>query len=504
VYTRESNGPIDFEGDAFISYSHLDNVELVEGRKGWVACLHRALEVRVAQLLGKEPEIWRDPRLHGNDQLTDTLVDKVRRVASLVAVISPRYVRSEWTRMELREFWTAAEAQGGVHVRNKSRVFKVLKTPVPREETPPELRDLLGYEFYKVDPETGRVRELDEVFGPEAQREFWLRLDDLAYDVCALLRDLESPSQEPAEERNDAIYLAESTSDMKEEREALRRDLQQHGYRVLPETPLPLVASEAEAAVLGDLTRSRMSVHLVGRNYGVVPEGGTRSLIEMQHELATERAQGSELSRIVWLPAGQRVDDARQRELVERLRQDSRITGSADLLESSFEDLRTAVHGWLTSVPESVSHGPPVATAAGSAPPLLYLVADPRDEDAITPWGHALHDEQLEVVWPLFRGDEAEIREYHEENLRTCDGVLIFYGSGNEAWLRRKLGEIQKSPGYGRTGPAPTVGVCLLPPTTPEKERLRTHAAMLIPQWDGYAGEALRPFVSRLKEGRPV
>jgi hypothetical protein len=35
----------DFEGDAFISYAHLDNVELVEGRKGWVANLHRALEV---------------------------------------------------------------------------------------------------------------------------------------------------------------------------------------------------------------------------------------------------------------------------------------------------------------------------------------------------------------------------------------------------------------------------------------------------------------------------
>jgi hypothetical protein len=24
-----------FEGDTFISYAHLDNIELVEGRKGW-------------------------------------------------------------------------------------------------------------------------------------------------------------------------------------------------------------------------------------------------------------------------------------------------------------------------------------------------------------------------------------------------------------------------------------------------------------------------------------
>ena len=31
-----------------------------------------------------------------------------------------------------------------------------------------------------------------------------------------------------------------------------------------------------------------------------------------------------------------------------------------------------------------------------------------------------------------------------------CDGVLIYYGAGNEMWLRRKLREVQKSAGYGR------------------------------------------------------
>ena len=47
---------------------------------------------------------------------------------------------------------------------------------------PPELKSLLGYEFFTVHPETGRVRGLDEIFGPEAQREFWIKLDDLAHE----------------------------------------------------------------------------------------------------------------------------------------------------------------------------------------------------------------------------------------------------------------------------------------------------------------------------------
>src|SRR3954471_6976784 len=103
-----------FEGDAFISYAHLDNVELIEGRKGWVANLHRALEVRVGQLLGKQPHIWRDPKLSGNDFFAETLVERLKRVAVLISVVSPRYVRSEWTRRELAEFLKAAEQQGGV------------------------------------------------------------------------------------------------------------------------------------------------------------------------------------------------------------------------------------------------------------------------------------------------------------------------------------------------------------------------------------------------------
>src|SRR5205823_5648935 len=235
---------MNFDTDAFISYAHMDNVELVQGHRGWVANLHRALEVRVGQLLGKEPHIWRDPKLSGNDFFAETLVDRLKRVAALVSVVSPRYVRSEWTRRELSEFCRAAEQQGGVRVRDKARIFKVVKTPVPPDMHPPELRSLLGYEFFTVHPETGRIRELDEIFGPDAQREFWIKLDDLAHDICRLLQVVEDTSSPAPEMDEPAVFLAETTSDLREQREAIKRDLQQHGYTVLPGTPLSMVASE--------------------------------------------------------------------------------------------------------------------------------------------------------------------------------------------------------------------------------------------------------------------
>jgi hypothetical protein len=82
--------------------------------------------------------------------------------------------------------------------------------------------------------------------------------------------------------------------------------------------------------------------------------------------------------------------------------------------------------------------------------------------------------------------------------------VLIFYGAGNELWLQRKLRELQKAPGYGRTKPRPAVGVCLIGPRSPDKERFRSHDALVIPQWDGVSLPALQPFIAQLKAGRPV
>ncbi|HUE84600.1 MAG TPA: hypothetical protein VMO26_00835 [Vicinamibacterales bacterium] len=518
----------DFEGDAFISYAHLDNVELVEGRKGWVANLHRALEVRVGQLLGKSPHIWRDPKLTGNDLFADTLIEKLRQVAVLVTVVSPRYLKSEWTIRELKEFWTAAEAQGGIRVGDKARVFKILKTPVALDKTPPELKMLLGYEFFRVDPETGKIRELDEVFGPEAQRDFWIKLDDLAHDIVALLEalheggpDLDAvteavasarapgPDTTPAavatpriQESKGAVYLAETTSDLREQRELLRRELSEHGFTVLPAEPLPHVAADAEAIIGQLLARCRMSVHMIGRFYSLVPEGGQSSLIEMQHELATARAADERFLRLLWLPGTQQVTDPRQIEAIDRVRLDPRIRHRADVLETSFEDLRTTVQDWLKREPKGADK-PAAATAPGHIP-HLYLIADQRDAELIHPWADVLFEQQVEVIRPLFEGDEAEIREYHEENLTHCDGVLIFYGSGSELWLQRKLRELQKAPGYGRTKPRPVVGAALIGARTPEKERFRSHGVLVIPQWDGVALPDLQPFLTELKAGGPV
>lgn len=178
--------------DVFISYAHVDDQPLTEGQRGWVSQFHRTLQVRLSQLLGEDPEIWRDPKISGNEVFDETIIHQLPQTKMLVSVVSPRYVKSDWCLREIEEFYRSAEQEGGVQVEDKSRILKVVKTPVPEEEIPEGLshlfQRLLGFEFYEYDPETGRLREYYEDFGPEAKRRYLEKVYDVAQEVCQLLK----------------------------------------------------------------------------------------------------------------------------------------------------------------------------------------------------------------------------------------------------------------------------------------------------------------------------
>ena len=487
---------MNFEEEAFISYAHLDNQELIEGRKGWVSDFHRALKIRLGELLGKDPRIWRDPKLQGNDSFPDTLSEKLQKVAAFLPVLSPRYIKSEWTRRELANFCAAAQKTTGICHGDKARIFKILKTPVPLEDHPPELQSLLGYEFFKLDEETGRVRELSEIFGPELQGEFWIKVSDLAHDLCELLRGLES-EESPPEQDKPAVYVAETTRDQADARDLIRRNLKQHSHPAFPAQALPLMQPDVTNLVQQQLAHCRASIHLIGKNYGAVPEGCAESLPEIQNRLAAERAVKGDFSRLVWIPPGLRVEDERQREFIRRLRMDPGFQNGSDLLETPLEKLQTGIFDRLNP-PAKTSKAAPVE-ASGSFS-RVYLIFDQRDQEAVQPWAEFLFNQGLEVLQSGFDGSEAEIREYHQENLCACDAVLIHYGSGNEIWLRKQLREIQKAPGYGRVRGMRAVAIALAPPQSPQKQYFRTHEAMVLLQLEGFTPDAIRPFTELLKK----
>ncbi len=180
-----------FESDVFISFAHFDDQAAIQGQSGWVTSLHRALEVRLGQLLGRQPRIWRDQKLQGNDYFEDRIFDRLKSAAVFVSVLSSRYAKSEWARREVTEFLTAATLTGGIQVADRLRILKIVKAPVPRALEPDALQSLNGYNFYTSEPDTDLHLELGPMSPVDVQPLYWMKVDEVAHDIAALLMILE-------------------------------------------------------------------------------------------------------------------------------------------------------------------------------------------------------------------------------------------------------------------------------------------------------------------------
>jgi hypothetical protein len=501
-----------FENDVFISYAHIDDEPLAKGQNGWIELLEQRLRIRLAQLLGEPAKVWRDPKLQGNDEFSSILLNRISKVALLVSILSPRYLKSEWCLKELDEFCRQAALQGGLSLNDKSRVFKVVKTFIPRQHHPGQLQGLLGYEFFEYDEVSERAREFSPEIDPNRDPRYWEKLEDLAWDIKRLIEKLREPPDRsgPPDSPRDtgskgdegsssdgsavtAIYLAETTSDLSESRDKIRRELEQYGHLVLPDKALPLDASSLQEAVRGYLENSRLSIHLIGENYGIIPEmEPERSVVRMQEELAMERGDNAEFSRLIWMPPGLEPKDVRQQKFVMDLQNSFSSHNGSELLQIKLEDLKTIIQAKIMKKPKTCQ----ALQAPGGT--RIYLICDQQDVDAAELLRSYLLDQGYEATVSLSEGSGSEVFEDHKENLLICDAVLIFQGNASEGWLRMKLRELLKLPGYGRTTPLLGKAIYMGGPESQAKERFRTFEAQVIKNYHEFDPASLDPFIAQI------
>ena len=139
---------------------------------------------------------------------------------------------------------------------------------------------------------------------PSKDPRYWSALRRLAWDISNMLvalkdnvkKSVTGPLTLPTSNGNSgsskkSVYLAESTSDLAQQRELVRDELRQRGYEVVPEKKLPLEeGKQTEAAIHSAMEHAVLSVHLIGSRYGSTPEDDPRSVVRIQEELAAARA----------------------------------------------------------------------------------------------------------------------------------------------------------------------------------------------------------------------
>ncbi len=482
-----------FEDDVFISYSSTDDELLYGSEEGWVTRLHHDLEGRLKQLLGRQLKIWRDDQeLQLNDELTPTLIEQLGKSGVLLTVVSPPYFDSRWCMKEFHVFCNKADKTGGLRVQNKSRIFKVVKTPVMRDEQPSEMRGLVSYDFYEKS-KSGTTLEYNWEYGDK--KKYVRKLNDLAYGIANFLRLLSD--QYKAFVPRATVYLADTTPDLREQRDEIWRDLLQRGFAVLPDEALAPDDPKFRETVRSMLQRSAISIHLFGQEYGEIPTGEAESSAAVEAALAAERCTDPKFLRIIWMATGLKTNDLRQQKLIEILQNDSSGQERTELLQTKLEDLKTFLEDWFGRKETPVTKVEVKQKQKG--PQRIYIMADAQDLKGgmIAPLEEYLYDQGYEIIVSYPGEDVSQARDIHYDHLRLCDGCMIFYGQGDSLWLESKQNDLRKVVD-ARLDPVRSKVIYVAGPETDHKLHFRTREALVIKNFGDFSGAPLAPLLQAM------
>lgn len=489
--------------DIFISYRHLDNAP-VSGDIGWIDDFTVKLTTQLGFKLGRKPVIWRDPELGGADYFSNVIMTALQQSKILVSILSPGYVSpdSEWCLRELQEFCKVAEQGIGVKVGEKSRCIKVLKTFLQRDEHPTQLREQLGYEFYKQDEESKRPEDFSYLVGGDYYQRYLKKIDDLAYDLSIILKAIDNRTAPPEVDLEHTVYLAEVTSDRTEHRDNIRSELLSRGFRVLPDRQFPNTADKYREAVTESLCQSRLSIHLIGDRYGATLEGDEdNSFVHIQNTVAADHAaKASSFTRVIWLAPDQAPSGTRQLAFINLLRTDPQTQKGAELLERPFEELKNRIIEKLA--PPKPVEGT-ILDFPQDEPVRIYLMFDKPDLDSVTAVRDYLFERNYEVILAARDGEATQVIQYHKDNLLECEAALVYYGDGNEFWLHSKVSDLRKVRAWGRKRPL-LKGIYLAAPETEHKRLLKTREAVLLepPGYERLSATALDEFITYIESAK--
>ena len=482
-----------YKHDVFISYAHIDNDPIIEGKHGWVTFFEEVLRKLVKGKLGEEINIFRDSQLHRYGEFSEQLIQSLSSSATFICVLSPRYVRSEWCLRELREFCR----QGGA-----ARIIKAVKYAVEEDEHPPEISGVLDTRFYRTDESTGKTHELH----PEIkhhQSAYVEILESVAQTLADLLKRLrlsravaapgiaasETATTDPARELQEAltVYLAQTTKDTEQERGRIRSELLQFNYRVLPDRPLPADSDEVFSLARHSLQQAKLSVHLVGEHYGIIPEGEDRSIPHIQYDLAADLSRENRLTQIVWAPPNLAPTEKKQQAFLDHVR-----NNSPGFLQVKIEDLKTEI---LKTLQSFSMDGQEESEEEEPINVCLYY-DEPDIKYAGHLYTHLFVKETFKVRLPI---KESRSLQDHKRLLQSSDAVILYYGNANQNWFANIWGLIQR---YAAAKPVFVKAIYTSSPRTPEKDLLDpddTDNPLIIKNYGDFTPGSLKPFIDRIR-----
>jgi hypothetical protein len=470
----------------FISYARVNDLADPGDEKGWVSTFVDFLNARLPGKLGADAiDIWKDDRLAGNNPVTEALRNSVAASSIFVMLSSEPYLMSDWcSNRELPQFLSK---------NLPGRIFRVELEKIDRGRFPEPLRDVIGYKFWSEDSQSKRVRLLKGMPQKFADEQFYLRLDMLVQDLANAIKAMApdrvapekdasgapSPANPPATQP--AVFLASAVPELENERYRFQTYLNQSEVRVIGPESLPFERAAYLEALEAALGESVLFAQLLGQDpLAPVPDDAASDVA-----LQLETAQRLGKPILQWRAPTLDLDavtDEKHRALLQ-----------ANTVEQmGIEEFKAFVAKRALTKP--IAEAPLREAREGSLiNGFVFLDRAIEDSKTVEPILEFLGEMKVDCVLPLDKGDPEEIRLDLEENLGSCEALIIVYGDAAPGWVRAQVRQYRKAK---RDRPLELQGIYYGPPSKDDLG-LALPALKIIPCRDGFAREKLLEFLRR-------
>jgi hypothetical protein len=207
----------------------------------------------------------------------------------------------------------------------------------------------------------------------------------------------------------------------------------------------------------------------------------TEPIVKLQlmraRELATvakPNREGSGFRRVVWAPNVVEASEPRGvgavagRDPIQVLARFDRQCPSDMILG---DVINKFIESLLQHLTETARR--PIPTPKPGGVLQMYLDYDPRDDEKLAiAIAEALNNGPVSIVLPASGEPAPEARTFNRDLLAKTDGVVLFWGSPSEVWVRSEAARLYDWQGLGRTQQFSHCSLIVGPPPAPRKSAL--------------------------------
>ena len=443
--------------DVFISYSHVDNEKLYDQQYGWIDWFCKALTINLKGNLGRKPNIFRDnTSIEGYQKIPDEVSSAIADSLLFIPILSPSFLTSDYCPQEVEQFFNHRMDPPN----DKFKIVPVVRRQDDERPLPKQITDIKRkYCFYEHAGPEEQIFYLDPEQGRESRQKFLEKIEQLAYDLAKYIKKFDpnagnEVSSPPDASSTPCIYLAEPTPDLWDDYENIARDLRQRGRLFLPaeldkDAPRIKPVAEFVQKVKKDMDRCNVSVSLIGAKTNGYPKGSDFTYHELQMKIAAERNLDPNFKRLVWLPPHIDIDKIEELNLIQEISKSG--STNVQFIRSSIEEFKGIVRDVrISPPPQATSSIPSPAAPSDKKPVCVFVICDQSDLE----WSHEIEDAlrakfhvvpAREYLEPALKGSSnINVFYKHQEQLKVCDAVVIYWNKAPRTWVNSNISELQR------------------------------------------------------------